>query len=199
MIETGLNAPLASSAGRLFDAVAAALGICFDQIDFEGQAAMQLQSLAEECPKEAGAYPVEIGPILEWQGLWQCLLADIAAGVPPPVLSARFHNSVCDVVVRQALDLSKSHDISSVMLSGGVFQNRLLLGRIKAGLIARGLTVLVAHQFTSLSSPRAKSLQYSSCAEDRTLLPAVLKVTTKGRVLQSRPISPCTCRHGHVL
>ncbi len=147
MIEAKLNAPLASSAGRLFDAVAAALGICFDQIDFEGQAAMHLQSMAEQHPKETGAYPVKTGPILEWHGLWHGLLADIAAAVPAPVIAARFHNSLCNAVLGQVHALSELHQYSAVVLTGGVFQNRLLLTRIKDGLIAQGFEVLTPRRF----------------------------------------------------
>ncbi len=147
MVERGLNAPPASSAGRLFDAVAAALGICFDQVAFEGQAAMRLQTLAETRPDETGRYPVEAGEVIRWHGLWHGILGDLRAGRPAAVIAARFHNTLAGVLCDTAAGLVKTHAPAAVVLSGGVFQNRLLLESVQAGLAAKGLDSLVSRQF----------------------------------------------------
>lgn len=149
MISGGLNAPLASSAGRLFDAVAGALGICFDQIDIEGQAAMRLQALAEEAPDEVRDYNVEPGPVIGWKSLWRGILSDIRSGEPHSSVAARFHNSLIKVIVKQALRLSNEHGTSTIVLAGGVFQNALLLSGVMEGLVAHGRKVLVSRKYPS--------------------------------------------------
>ncbi len=145
-VEQGVNAPLASSAGRLFDAVAAALDICFDQIDFEGQAAMQLQALAETEPDECGQYPVQTGAAINWQGLWAGILSDLGAGTTPGVIAARFHNSLISVISDCAVEIAKAQSIDTVVLCGGVFQNALLLSGVTNRLNSEGFRVLTPQE-----------------------------------------------------
>ncbi len=146
MIERGINAPPASSAGRLFDAVAAALGLCRAQASFEGQAAIELEALAETAASERRAYGFATGGSdgveLGWAPLWEALLDDLAAGVAPARIAARFHNGLIDALARTAAGLAASRGVTSAVLSGGVFQNRILLEGVTAGLEARGLQVL---------------------------------------------------------
>ena len=146
MIARGINAPPASSAGRLFDAVAAALGLCTEATSFEGQAAMALEALAETAPEETAAYPVDVADgetkVLGWTTLWRALLDDLAAGVAPARIAARFHNGLIAALVSTAGALAAARALDCVVLSGGVFQNRILLEGVTAGLEARALNVL---------------------------------------------------------
>ncbi len=151
MARGGLNAPPTSSMGRLFDAVAAVLGVR-DRVTYEGQAAIELEQLAD--PGERSAYPVRLDDAGDGGGsfvvpgaeLVQAAVADLLAGTPAPVIAARFHNAVGDLVVAGAARLRAATGLTAVALSGGVFQNVLLLERASAGLEAEGFTVLVHHR-----------------------------------------------------
>ncbi len=143
MVERQVNAPLTSSAGRLFDAVAAILGIR-DSINYEGQAAVELEQQADLT--EQGSYPAEVteGPALQLHGadLVRAVLADQRAGVPREVIATRFHHGVADAIVRVCLRLRETTGVDVAALSGGVFQNMLLLERTVAGLEQSGFRVL---------------------------------------------------------
>ncbi|MDX3100219.1 carbamoyltransferase HypF, partial [Nonomuraea angiospora] len=140
----GPAAPLTSSAGRLFDAVAAVLGVR-DVITYEGQAAIELEQLAD--PAERGGYPAAVssdGGVLVVAGsdLVRAAVADLAAGVGVPVISARFHNGVSELIVRCCRMLREGTGLTTVALSGGVFQNLLLLRRTVDRLGEAGFRVL---------------------------------------------------------
>jgi hydrogenase maturation protein HypF len=144
----GVSAPLTSSAGRLFDAVAAVLGVR-DVVSYEGQAAIELEQLAD--PVEAAAYPFDPEPeagdagglVLPGTALIRAVVADVAAGTPKPVVAARFHNGLAQAVVEVCRRVRAQRHLGTVALSGGVFQNLLLLERTVAGLEAAGFTVLL--------------------------------------------------------
>jgi hydrogenase maturation protein HypF len=147
MARRGVNAPLTSSAGRLFDAVAAILGVR-DEINYEGQAAVELEQLAD--PAERGAYPAAIdagagsGPfVVAGADLVRAVTEDLVAGVAPPVIAGRFHNGVAGLITRGCELLRERHGLGTVALSGGVFQNLLLLEGVAARLEAGGFEVLV--------------------------------------------------------
>jgi hydrogenase maturation protein HypF len=145
MARGGVNSPLTSSAGRLFDAVAALLGVR-DEITYEGQAAIELEQLAD--PAETGAYPAviqtaESGPFrVRGEDLLQACVRDLLDEERREVIAARFHNAVAAVITDGCTLLRDRHGLGTVALSGGVFQNVLLLGKTIAGLEARGFTVL---------------------------------------------------------
>ncbi|HXH73204.1 MAG TPA: hypothetical protein VNI58_10355 [Mariprofundaceae bacterium] len=149
MLARNLNSPPASSAGRLFDAAAASVGIHRDQIEFEGQAAIMLEKLATSVwPQEADSYPFELLPDddiirIGWQPLWQALLADLQRGEPAAHIAARFHRTLIDAVTCLTLKLCHDRGLATVAISGGVFQNRLLREGVTHTLAAAGLTVLV--------------------------------------------------------
>jgi hydrogenase maturation protein HypF len=142
MAGKGLNSPMASSCGRLFDAVAAAIGVCRERVSHEGQAAMELESLAApEFHGEAGnGYPYELreGEVrtLEWRRLWDALLEDLRRGVTPATIAARFHQGLAQAVADTALALCHESGLDTVVLGGGVFQNRLLLEGV-SGMLRR--------------------------------------------------------------
>ncbi len=145
MIDAGLNSPLASSAGRLFDAVAGALGVCRDAVAYEGQAAIEFECLAAPYFAAQSGSPYGFHyehRVLHWRPLWEALLADVRAGVATGVIAARFHQALAFTVARVAGDLCRQHDRETVVLSGGVLQNRLLLERTAELLREQGLVVL---------------------------------------------------------
>ncbi len=148
MLDQGLNAPLSSSAGRLFDAVAAALGICTGRQHYEGQAAMELETLARPHLSRSGTYPADIAnadgaAVLSWRLLWEALLSDLAAGVDHGVIAARFHKGLIASVAAMAENCANRHAVARIALSGGVMQNRILLEGLHRSLSSRGFDVLV--------------------------------------------------------
>jgi hydrogenase maturation protein HypF len=141
MLGTGLQAPVTTSAGRLFDGVAALLGLRL-RSEFEGQAAMQVEFAADV--SEHGAYPLPLVPgegrlLLDWEPTLAALLSDRDAGVPVPVVAARFHAALASGIVAAA----KAAGEPRVALSGGCFQNRLLREQVRRGLASAGFEVLV--------------------------------------------------------
>jgi hydrogenase maturation protein HypF len=136
----GLNAPLTSSAGRLFDAVAALLGFR-DRVNYEGQAAIELEQRADR--DERGGYPVAVSDgVIAGADLVRAATEDLRAGADPGRIAARFHHGLADASVRVCEVVRDDTGLANVALSGGVFQNLLLLGRVVDGLEARGFTVL---------------------------------------------------------
>jgi hydrogenase maturation protein HypF len=142
---TGLASPLTSSAGRLFDAVAAIVGLR-DAVTYEGQAAVELEQLAAAGCRDA--YPVPAGAGLRGatRPLVWAVVDDVRRGAPPDVVAVRFHNGLADATVAAARDAASQEGLSVVALSGGVFQNVVLLQRVLSGLAAAGLRVLVHRQ-----------------------------------------------------
>ncbi|MEO1104179.1 MAG: carbamoyltransferase HypF, partial [Pseudomonadota bacterium] len=136
----GLNAPLASSAGRLFDAVAAALGLCENGQDYEGEAPMRLEAMAV---RNAPAYrfTVQAEGSLDPSPIWSAIAADLAAAVPEGVISGTFHNGLADGLVTMVAAAQTPTD-EIVALSGGTFHNAVLTDRVKRGCEALGLKVL---------------------------------------------------------
>jgi hydrogenase maturation protein HypF len=141
MAATGFAAPQTTSMGRLLDAVAALCGlraVC----SYEGQAAIELEAAAD--PSARGAYelPLTAGCRLDARPAIRAAAADVAAGVPAGVVSARFHAAVAAATAAGCATAAERAGTELVVLSGGVFQNRLLLGRTRTLLERRGLRVL---------------------------------------------------------
>jgi len=144
MAAKGVNSPLTSSAGRLFDAAAAILGVR-DAINYEGQAAVELEQLAdpaETCAYQAGLEPGDPFRVIGGD-LLRAVIEDLAAGTAPEVIAARFHHGVAALIEAGCLLLRERHGLDTVALSGGVFQNLLLLNAAVTRLEARGFRVLV--------------------------------------------------------
>jgi hydrogenase maturation protein HypF len=138
------HAPLTSSAGRLFDAMSALLGVR-DVVSYEGQAAIELEQLAD--PAEAGTYvtslsPGEHGFEISGADLVRAAVEDLQAGVEAPTIAARFHRGIADIVQRGCLAVRERSGLAAVALSGGVFQNVLLLEWAIERLEASGFRVL---------------------------------------------------------
>jgi hydrogenase maturation protein HypF len=119
-----VNCPPSSSAGRLFDAAASLAGLR-QRASFEGQAAMDLEFAAAD--GDAAAYPFELrvadGLVYDWEPTLTALQDDRRAGVPVPVIAARFHRTLVEVIVAVA----HAAGLRDVVLTGGCFQNTLLL------------------------------------------------------------------------
>ncbi len=146
MLARGINSPLASSCGRLFDAVAAAIGICREQASHEGQAAIEMEALISQQSQQSG-YPhrlelIDGQYVLSWRPLWRELLDDLAQGVPAETMAARFHLGVIEAVTGTAMLLCQQQQLDTVVLSGGVFQNRVLLEGVSERLRQQGLNPL---------------------------------------------------------
>ena len=143
LARTGLASPLTTSVGRLFDAVAALCGLPV-RVSYEGQAAVELEAAAD--PAERGAYPLPSDAasfVLDARETVRALLADADRGVGTPVLAARFHNGLAEATANACASAAARHGVETVVLSGGVFQNRLLLEGTATRVLDRGLRVLV--------------------------------------------------------
>ena len=147
-MQSGINAPLCSSMGRLFDAVSALIGIR-GQNNYEGQAAIELEQMAR--PGELGQYPFAIteqegGLILDPDPVIAAITEEIIYGEAPAVISARFHNAVARAIAQMAIKMREATGLSEVVLSGGVFQNHLLLDRACDFLECAGCKVYCHYQ-----------------------------------------------------
>ena len=147
MMAAKVNCPLTSSCGRLFDAVSALLGVR-GVVNYEGQAAIELEMLAAEGVDEAydwsrpSSYPIIIDPAPVLRGV----VSDLRRGVDRAVISAKFHNTIADIIVGVSRAARERTGINRVALSGGVFQNMYLLGRTLDGLERQGFEALIHHQ-----------------------------------------------------
>lgn len=182
MMTRNLNSPLASSAGRLFDAAAAAIGICRDRAAYEGQGAVELEAAVDEDTlyneEELLAYPFAIPrlpdsnlPYIEPYAMWQALLGDLVLQTPAPVIAARFHKGLAKIIVQMIEKLSKYESgdeaIKTVALSGGVWQNKVLLEQVVGRLQQSGFTVLTHRLFPT--NDGALSLGQAAIAAARSL------------------------------
>jgi hydrogenase maturation protein HypF len=147
-MQAGINAPLCSSTGRLFDAVSALLGIR-ERVNYEGQAAIELEQMAD--PGEKGEYGLEVTEeegtlILNPDPVITAIVEAIKKGETPGAISARFHNSLARWIVHMASTLREGTGLSEIILSGGVFQNHLLLGRTWDLLAGADFQVFIQHK-----------------------------------------------------
>lgn len=153
MLSRGLNTPTTSSAGRLFDAVSALIGLR-QQVTFEGQAAMALEAAVDRAVTDAYRFEIryvdgvsftegyQAPLILDWQPLIEAILGDLGRGRSTGIIAARFHNALVDAIVRVAV-LSGTERVA---LTGGCFQNTLLVERAARQLRQTGFEVLLHRQ-----------------------------------------------------
>ena len=126
--KAGINAPLSSSAGRLFDAVAACLGLVPERQSFEGEAAMRLEALAASAGQRVGAYSyANDGEVIDPSPMFAELAEDLAKGVAQEIMAARFHGSVGAAFAQVGRSVAEANGTDQIALSGGCFQNITLL------------------------------------------------------------------------
>ncbi len=150
-----INAPVASSTGRLFDAVSAALGLVRERLEYEGQAAMMLEALVD--PRNLTRTDLRPYPFAETQRaddsvvrlssapLWRALLNDLALGCSPADIATKFHKGLARALVGLVERASHQTGLQTVALSGGCWQNRILFEAVANGLRRAGLQIL-AHR-----------------------------------------------------
>jgi hydrogenase maturation protein HypF len=141
MVDAGLNAPLTSSTGRLFDAVAALCGVR-SRVSYEGQAAAELEQAADPADEDAYPCPVrkhEIGVV----DLVSSAARALVAKRPVSEVAARFHNGLAEALVQSCVEARRETGLRTVALSGGSWQNLLLLRRVRAGLERAQFEVLI--------------------------------------------------------
>lgn len=159
MIRNGVNTPKASSCGRLFDAVAAVLGICRDRQAYEGEAGSRLEAAVDpnvlQSVSDDLTYPFSIHnlsssslPYIEPLAMWRAILGDLVLKTPVPVMAARFHIGLAKIIVTMVGRLASGDAgegaprFKTVVLSGGCFQNRILFEEVARRLEQQNFIVL---------------------------------------------------------
>ncbi len=177
MIGRGINTPLTSSCGRLFDAVAA-LVLKRTHVDYEAQAAIELEGVAIDEPYDvghdtsyaldlhAGDWATHVPATISAAKLWSTILSDLRAGKPAPQIAAQFHAAVAAAFVRAAILARDAAGIRQVALSGGCMHNRRLVHLLHTGLEAEGFQVLQHVQV----SPGDGGLSYGQAAVAAALI-----------------------------
>ena len=191
MIEKGLNTPVTSSVGRLFDAASALLGVC-EHPTYEGEAAIMLEACAwsgasADAPASPDAfdtrYSVAITKntasaqstaqdtsvvLFDAAPTFKALLDDKASGVEPPVIARRFHAAFAEAVVNAAKLAYNVYGITTVALSGGVFMNRFLTERVLSLLEGEGFTAAINRDLPPNDGCVSYGQAVIACAQDKT-------------------------------
>ncbi len=146
MIDREINAPLTSSLGRLFDAVASVV-LNRRAVDYEAQAAIELEGIAIDSrldlddesylPELEDGSPIQIVT----KPLWQAIVRDLRANVAPETISARFHSAIACAFIQSAILARESTGITQIAMSGGCLHNRRLSHLLRTGLESNGFTV----------------------------------------------------------
>ena len=144
MLGRAVNAPVTSSAGRLFDAVSSLLDLCH-AVTYEGQAAMALEYAVERAsPDERYPFGIEDRSsvmVVDWELMIRGILEDLARGTPAGRIAAKFHHTLAEIVVAVAQRVGERH----VVLTGGCFQNAYLTERAATRLAAEGFRAYRHH------------------------------------------------------
>jgi hydrogenase maturation protein HypF len=139
-----LNAPQTTSMGRLFDAVSALCGVR-QEVNYEAQAAVELEAIVDRHAEGAYAFAVE-GVEIDPSPVIRQVVDDLRHGVAAGTIAAQFHRGVVEMVLRVCAHLHGQTGLNEVALSGGVWQNMTLLEWAVEGLRAAGFTVLLHRQ-----------------------------------------------------
>jgi len=192
LARTGVSAPVTTSIGRLFDAVGALCGVRA-VVSYEGQAAVELEALASgetlaNGGNERRTYPLDLSKhplndfpgyrrekvptdeqslVLDGRETVRAVVDDLAAGVGAAAIAARFHGAVAGATATACARIAEAHDLDTVVLSGGVFQNRLLLEATAAQLTEAGLRVLIPSRLP----PNDGGIAYGQAAVAAARLP----------------------------
>ena len=147
MIDKGINSPMTSSSGRLFDAVSALVGIR-KEIYYEGQAAIELEMAADG---ETGEYPFDLREIEDKtliliEPIFRGIVSDLERRVEVESISSKFHNTMAKIILNMCIKIRKTSGLNRVALSGGVFQNSLLLENTYVLLDKNNFKVFTQHR-----------------------------------------------------
>jgi hydrogenase maturation protein HypF len=148
MIDQKLNSPLTSSMGRLFDAVSSLLSIR-DKVHYEGQAAVELEMMAERGVEEAYPFHIQQGEkpwVIDSTDIVRGIVHDLVHGVLRPRISGKFHSTIARIILETCKRIRTEEGLSRVALGGGVFQNMLLLSMVFEKLRASGFEVFIHRQ-----------------------------------------------------
>ena len=147
MIEKRINTPLTSSMGRFFDAISALLSIRHE-VHYEGQAAIELEMIADQGVTEEYPFSVrrdEKPMVIDPAQTVRAIVRDLVDGVLRSTISGKFHRTVASLIVETCQAIRSAEGLNRVVLSGGVFQNLLLLSRVQVGLKRSGFDVYTHH------------------------------------------------------
>jgi hydrogenase maturation protein HypF len=142
MIQKGINCPLSSGAGRLFDAVSALLGIC-PVTSFDSEAPMRLESAINSETDQH--YPFSTGGSIVFAETFKAIISDMQHS-DVSLISAKFHNTVAQAILEVSESIRKETSLEKVVLSGGVFQNKYLLEKTIQKLTQKMFKVYTNHQ-----------------------------------------------------
>ena len=149
MLKSGVNSPLTSSCGRLFDAVAALIGIR-QQVNYEAQAAIELEMAIGACD-DAQAYPFELKTrdncwTIGTRPLFEAIISDLRGDMPTEVISQRFHNGLVEILTLVTTQVREKTGLQRICLSGGTFQNMYLAAKLQMRLLTAGFQVFTHHE-----------------------------------------------------
>jgi len=147
MIDKGINSPMTSSMGRLFDAVSALVGIR-KEIYYEGQAAIELEMAAGVVLSE---YPFDLQEledktVILLEPIFRGIVSDLERGIGVESISSKFHNTIAKIILNMCLNIRETIGLDRVALSGGVFQNSLLLENTYVLLDKNNFKVFTQHR-----------------------------------------------------
>jgi len=146
ILKKNLNSPLTSSAGRLFDAVSALLGVC-NNATYHAEAPMQLESVADA--EILDSYSYSNGDSISFKHTFEEIIEDIENGISINIISGKFHNTIVSIITDVAIIIRNRSDINKVVLSGGSFQNSLLLKKTEIRLAKHGFDFYTQSQVPS--------------------------------------------------
>ncbi len=184
-MDSGVNSPLTSSCGRLFDAVSALLGVC-PLTSYEGQAAIELEALARsfdqgspgasgeelvdrydyELEQQSQMFIIKPFPILD------AVTTQLQQKVPLPLIAATFHRTIADIILQICLSLRCEDGLSQVCLSGGVFQNMLLLHETRQRLEKANFTVYTPQRLPANDSGVSLGQAVVALSQSNAIIPA---------------------------
>ncbi len=148
IIDKKINTPLTSSAGRLFDAVSAMLGLCLYS-SFDAEAPMRLEAITENIQINNEYYPFKIDEEINMDSVFTSITEDIIKGSPVSFISTKFHNTIVEIICKSAETLRNKTGINKAALSGGVFMNGYLLEKTETKLIEMGFETLTHSKIPS--------------------------------------------------
>lgn len=171
MLEQHINTPMTSSMGRLFDAVAALIGLR-QVVNYEAQAAMELEAIVD--PDERSGYQFDVGEeVLDPAPAIQAIVGDVHDGAPPARIAAKFHNGLAQAVLEVCRRMREAYGSDEVVLSGGVWQNLVLLERSWYLLERDGFELFVHRQVPAndggLALGQAAVAAHLAAVQDRTV------------------------------